>query len=256
MSGEAGVDAPLAALVLAAGAGSRLRPLTTVRPKALCPVGNRPLVDLALERVLPVVGAGAVAVNVHAGRDAVEAHLAGRVHLSFEEPEALGTAGAVGHLRSWLEGRPVLVVNADAWHTADLVALVGGWDGRAVRVLLAGPPDLSETSQVIGSLLPAADAGALAPAPSGLYEACWRPAADAGRLEVVGVETPFIDCGRPADYLAANLAASGGLPVVGAGATVAGTLVRSVVWPEGVVHPGEHLVDAIRVGAGMTVLVR
>ena len=41
----------LAAVVLAAGAGTRLRPLTRLRPKALCPVGDRPLVDHALDRV-------------------------------------------------------------------------------------------------------------------------------------------------------------------------------------------------------------
>ena len=195
-----------------------------------------------------MVGEDAVAVNVHAGRDAVVAHLDGRVHLSFEEPEVLGTAGAVGHLRPWLDGRAVLVVNADAWHTADLAPLVAGWDGERVRVLVAGPPELSATSRIIGSLLPAAEAGALAAVPTGLYEVCWAPAAAAGRLEVTAVDIPFVDCGRPVDYLAANLAASGGAPVVGEGATVAGTLVRSVVWPGGVVHPGEHLVDAIRVG--------
>ena len=41
----------IAGFVLAAGAGTRLRPLTTVCPKALCPVGGTPLVDLAIERV-------------------------------------------------------------------------------------------------------------------------------------------------------------------------------------------------------------
>jgi MurNAc alpha-1-phosphate uridylyltransferase len=44
--------------------------------------------------------------------------------------------------------------------------------------------------------------------------------------------------------------------VVGAGAEVHGTLERSVVWPGGVVRPGEHLVDAVRVGDWLTVLVR
>ncbi len=256
MAAEAPFDAPWAALGLAAGAGSRLRPLTFVRPKALCPVGNRPLVDLAVERVTAAVGPKAVAVNVHAGRDLLEAHLEGRVHLSFEQPVALGTAGAVGHLRRWLDGRPVLVVNADAWHTADLGPAVAGWDRRRVRVLVVGPAELTAASRIIGSLLPAGDAAALEATPSGLYEVCWQPAAAAGRLEVVAIDTPFVDCGTPADYLAANLATSGGAPVVGEGATVAGSLQRSVVWPGGVVHPGEHLVDAIRVGPRMTVLVR
>ncbi|MGI9118832.1 MAG: sugar phosphate nucleotidyltransferase, partial [Acidimicrobiales bacterium] len=114
----------LAALVLAAGSGRRLRPLTDLRPKALCPVGNVALIDLALARVAGVVPAGAVAVNAHHLRHQLEAHLAGRVHLSVEEPQALGTAGAVANLRGWLDGRALLVVNADAWHTADLAPLV------------------------------------------------------------------------------------------------------------------------------------
>ena len=63
-------------------------------------------------------------------------------------------------------------------------------------------------------------------------------------------------CDRPRDYLAANLLASGGESVVGEGAVVEGELVRSVVWPGGIVHPGEVLVDAIRLDDHHTVLVR
>src|SRR5215210_3356347 len=65
----------LAAVVLAAGAGTRLAPLTTVRPKALCPVGGRPRVDLALDRVEAVVGSGPehVVVSADAHRDQLEA---------------------------------------------------------------------------------------------------------------------------------------------------------------------------------------
>ena len=66
--------------MLAAGAGERLRPLTRLRPKPMCPLGDRPLVDHALERFVGVTDA--VAVNVHNGRALLESHLAGRVHLS------------------------------------------------------------------------------------------------------------------------------------------------------------------------------
>src|SRR5690349_194199 len=126
----------LAAVVLAAGAGTRLRPLTLVRPKALCPVDNVPLVDLAIGSASTV--AEAIAVNVHHGRPVMESHLAGRVHLSIEEREALGTAGGVANLKDWVGGRNALVLNADAWHDADLVAFVRGWDGERVRLLIAG----------------------------------------------------------------------------------------------------------------------
>jgi NDP-sugar pyrophosphorylase family protein len=93
----------------------------------------------------------------------------------------------------------------------------------------------------------------LRPEPSGLYEACWRDLEKAGRLDFCVTADRFIDCGTPADYLAANLAASGGRSVVGPGAVVHGELVRSVVWPGGVVRAGERLVDSIRVGADLTV---
>ena len=61
----------LAAVVLAAGAGARLRPLTRIRPKALCPVANVPLVDGAIDRARHVTPS--VAVNVHHGRALLEA---------------------------------------------------------------------------------------------------------------------------------------------------------------------------------------
>src|SRR3954467_1317647 len=140
----------LAAVVLAAGAGTRLRPLTRLRPKALCPVDNVPLVDLALGWARNVTPA--VAVNVHHGRAAMESHLAGRVHLSIEEPQALGTAGGVANLKDWIDGRPALTLNADAWHDADLDAFVGGWDGQRVRVLITGA-EFGPRAQVVASLL-------------------------------------------------------------------------------------------------------
>jgi NDP-sugar pyrophosphorylase family protein len=241
-------------VVLAAGNGTRLRPLTDHRPKALCPVDNVPLVDLALARVTPY--ADEVAVNVHHMRAAVVEHLDGRVHLSIEEPVALGTAGAIGQLRPWLAGRPVLVVNADAWSTDDLSALVDGWDGQRVRLLVVADPERGDFGgwRFAGaSLTPWSIASTLAAEPTGLYEVCWRREHEAARLDLVPTTAAFLDCGTPADYLAANMLASGGQSVVGEGAVVEGTLERSVVWPGGRVHAGEHLVDAVRVGADVTV---
>ena len=248
----------LAAIVLAAGAGSRLRPLSRFLPKPLCPVAGVPLVDTNLARVAAVVGEGAevLAVNVHHHAARLAAHLTGRVHLSVEQPEALGTAGAVAHLRPWLAGRPVLVVNGDTWSTIPLGPLVEGWDSERVRVLVAGPPRLVDGVGILGSLLPPAMVAELPHRPAGLYEVCWKPLLADGRLEVVGAEGEVVACDTPADYLRANLLASGGESVVGAGARVDGTLVRSVVWPGATVHAAETLVDAIRLDARTTVLVR
>jgi NDP-sugar pyrophosphorylase family protein len=245
----------LAAVVLAAGAGTRLLPLTRVRPKPLCPVGNVPLVDHALERVGAVVPGDAVAVNVHHARALLEAHLDGRAHVSVEEPEALGTAGALGRLRDWIGGRAVVVVNGDTWTEARLTALLDGWDGERMRLLVAGDLDRSRP-RLAGALLPWSEVAGLAPEPSGLWELRWEAADAAGRLDWVVVRAAFADCGTPASYLAANLAASGGRSVVGTGAEVAGTVERSVVWPGCDVGPGEHLVQAIRYDDAKTVLVR
>ena len=93
--------------------------------------------------------------------------------------------------------------------------------------------------------------------PAGLYEAAWRDAVAAGRLETVAFDGPFVDCGTPAAYLAANLAASGGRSVVAPrGPGSRAELVRSVCWEDAVVEPGEVLVDAIRFSGRETVLVR
>ena len=247
----------LAGVVLAAGAGTQLRPLTELRPKALCPVGNRPLVDWALGRVEP--HAARVAVNVHHHRDQLVAHLAGRgVHVSVEEPEALGTAGALGRLRSWLDGDAVLLTNADAWSPArpdPVAALLDGWDGERPRLLCRPAPDggdFGDLRYVGTALLPWSAVRDLRPEPSGLYEVSWARLHGEGRLDLVLSEAVHIDCGTPRDYLSANLTDSGGEPVVGAGAAVEGQLVRSVVWPGSRVGPGERLVDSIR-AEGLTI---
>ena len=92
----------------------------------------------------------------------------------------------------------------------------------------------------------------LEPRSSGLYEVSWKALSAAGRLDLTTSTQPFFDCGTPGEYLAANLAASGGSSVIGPGATVRGEVVRSVVWPGGTVGAGERLVDSIRVGADLT----
>lgn len=230
-----------------------MRPLTVARPKALCPVLDVPLVDLAIERLDGVVDD--VAVNVHHDREAMELHLAGRVHLSFEE-EPLGTAGALAHLRGWLDGRGAVVLNADAWCPGGLHALLDGWDGRRQRVLVAGEDRLHSRASIAGALVPWEAIAGLAATPTGLWEVLWGDALAAGELDSVRHDGPFVDCGTPADYLRANLLASGGESVVSAWSDVRGTVVRSVVWPECEVREGEVLVDAIRYGRGRTVYVR
>jgi hypothetical protein len=243
----------LAGVVLAAGRGERLRPLTDIRPKPLCPIANRPLLDYALDRVGVVVGGGAahVAVNAHWLADQIGEHVGDRAQLSIEQPAALGTAGALGALHDWLDGRDVLLTNADSYLPGGLEVLTDGWDGQRIRLLgkeTHQPSDFGTVRYVGACLLPWSAVAPLAAEPSGLYELVWRAAEARGELDLVRTEQVAIDCGRPSDYLAANLHASGGASVVGPGAVVEGRLERCVVWPGAYVGPDEHLTDTIRAG--------
>ena len=251
--------ADVVGVVLAAGLGTRLRPLTEVLPKALCPVAGEPLVDGALRR-LRHAGITEIAVNVHHHRDRMVGHLAPLgVHVSVEEGEPLGTAGALGQLRPWIGGRPTIVHNADAWFEGDLVSFVEGWDGERIRLLTVparpGMADFDDRTFAGVSLLPWWAVAPLQPVPAGLWEVSWRDATAQGRVELVDLDGAWFDTGTPANYLAANLAASGGTSVIGAGATLdpSATVERSVVWPGAVVGPGEHLVEQIRAPGGITV---
>ena len=222
--------------------------MTELRPKALCPVDNVALVDHGIDRIRAHVSA--IAVNVHHHAEQMTAHLDDRdVHLSVEEGSPLGTAGAVGNLRDWIDGRAVAVTNGDAWHTGSVDALFEGWDGETLRLLVTHDParaDFGEWRFAGTSLMPWAMAKGLEPVPTGLYEVLWSEVED---MELVELDGEFFDCGTPRDYLLANLAASGGENVVGADAVVEGELERSVVWAGSRVERGERLVEAIRAGS-------
>jgi len=109
-------DLPKKALVLAAGLGKRLRPLTLEYPKPLMPLWNVPLLEHVL-RMLEGWGVEEVAVNLHWQPEKIRDYLAlrrGRARLTFSfEPEILGTAGALRPLEDFLKVGPFWVVNAD-----------------------------------------------------------------------------------------------------------------------------------------------
>jgi N-acetyl-alpha-D-muramate 1-phosphate uridylyltransferase len=205
----------LAAVVLAAGRGERLRPLTDATPKPLLTVGGASLLDAALARVATVlpVSPEHVAVNAHWLADQVVGAVGDRARLSVEAPEALGTAGAIGNLTGWLDGRDVLIANGDVWldPPVDLRPFADGWDRARPRLLVVEDtdrPDFQGRLRFVGvSLLPWTIARTLRAEPSGLYEVVWRDAP----LDLVEVEATFIDCGTPERLeLARALAARGG----------------------------------------------
>jgi len=252
--------AGLAGVVLAAGAGTRLRPLTDLRPKALCPVGGLPLLERALRAAEAFAGHGPehVAVNAHHHADAVIRFCRGRATVSRELPRALGTAGALGALRPWIGGRDVLVVNADVYLPEGPEGLTDGWDGERSRLLCAPAtgrvdfrhPVAGPVRYVGVCLLPWDAVRQLAPVPSGLYEVLWRAQHAEGALDLhlLPEGRTVLDCGTPSDYLRANLHASGGTSVVGEDAQVLGDLERCVVWEGAWVGPEEHLVECVRAG--------
>ena len=108
---------PAAAMVLAAGLGTRMRPLTDDRPKALVEVGGRALIDHVLDR-LADIGVARAVVNVHWFADRLEAHLADRtrpaVVISDERAELLETGGGLKKAQPLLGDDPVFVANIDS----------------------------------------------------------------------------------------------------------------------------------------------
>ena len=107
------------AIILAAGEGVRLRPVTLVTPKPLVPFYGRPLLDWAIDK-LRRAGVTRIAVNAFHLGDQIAAYLAGSdIHVRLES-ELLGTGGAVRNLRDWLvPDAPFYVLNADAVMAAD-----------------------------------------------------------------------------------------------------------------------------------------
>jgi mannose-1-phosphate guanylyltransferase/MurNAc alpha-1-phosphate uridylyltransferase len=272
----------VAGVILAAGEGQRLRPLTELLPKALCPVGNVALLDRALTRLtgLGLAGPAAVAVNAAYLAEQVVEHVGDRAHLSVESDGPLGTSGGIGRLKAWIDGRGALVGNADGYLAEpsrdpgkDIAALLEGWSGETVR-LLTKPLRPGETGGFSGrrfagfSLLPWRFVRDLPAVPGNLVRTVWRPAEAEGSLELVAYEGVYIDTGTPADYLAANLHAAGGQSlidptadvrapvteaVVGAHARIRGPVTRSVIWPGAEVSDSEALTNAVRAHSGLTI---
>ncbi|HEV2081296.1 MAG TPA: nucleotidyltransferase family protein [Brevundimonas sp.] len=105
-------------MVLAAGLGTRMRPLTDDRPKALVEVGGRALIDHLLDR-LAEGGVERAVVNVHWFADRLEAHLGARgrapeIVISDERAELLETGGGLKKARALLGDDPVFVANIDS----------------------------------------------------------------------------------------------------------------------------------------------
>jgi MurNAc alpha-1-phosphate uridylyltransferase len=138
------IDKPKTAMVMAAGLGKRMRPLTASRPKPLVKVAGKTLIDHALER-LAVSGVRRAVVNVHYLAGSLEAHLARHSHgleivFSDERAKLLETGGGLIAALPLLDEDPVLAVNSDnMWvdGPTDVVSLLAArWDDAEMDALL------------------------------------------------------------------------------------------------------------------------
>ena len=236
------MSTPKTAMVLAAGLGTRMRPLTNDRPKAMVEVGGRMLVDHMLDR-LAEAGVEQAVVNVHWFADRLETHLQNRdrpaIVISDERRELLETGGGLKKARPMLGDAPVLVANIDSVWTENasaIGALGAAWDPeRMDALLLLARREASIGFEGDGDFF-LQDDGRLtfrggAPSapfaymgvhitkpqvvddqPKGPFSLTrvWRPMAEAGRLHGVVLDGFWMHVGDPASRDAAEAKLAGG----------------------------------------------
>lgn len=140
---DVAADVPRTAMVMAAGLGTRMRPLTVTRPKPLVEVAGKPLIDHVLDR-LQAAGVEKVVVNVHYLADSLEAHLRAKtgieVAISDERELLLETGGGLVKAAPLIDCDPFIAVNSDNFWVdgpADTIKLLAAhWDATKMDALL------------------------------------------------------------------------------------------------------------------------
>lgn len=141
---EVPAEVPRTAMVMAAGLGKRMRPLTATKPKPLIEVAGRALLDHVLDH-LKAAGVRRIVVNVHYFADAVEAHLKARaegidVVISDERKLLMETGGGLVQAQNLIDADPFLAVNSDNFWIdgpADTLRLLAShWDDEKMDALL------------------------------------------------------------------------------------------------------------------------
>jgi mannose-1-phosphate guanylyltransferase len=218
------------AFLLAAGIGSRLRPITDATPKCMLPVGGRPLLDIWLD-AFARAGVDEVLVNLHYLPEIVQNHLAERtgvpvVRMSFE-PQLLGSAGTLLAHRQWVADEDFFVAcNADNLTDFDLRSLIDAHrENGAIATLTAfhspnpssgGVMEVDSHGTVVGfdekpehPVSDLVNAGIYAFQPGVLDEIKGEPPVDigydllpqlVGRAHAVPIEGYFRDIGTPEAY--------------------------------------------------------
>jgi MurNAc alpha-1-phosphate uridylyltransferase len=137
-------------MVLAAGLGTRMRPLTNDRPKSLVEVAGRTLLDHAIDRFV-AVGVKMIVVNVHYKGEMIIAHLKNRrdveIRIQDEREKLLDTGGALKRALPQFENEPVFTYNSDSIWLESLGSNLGRmaamWDDAAMDCLMLMAPTFS-----------------------------------------------------------------------------------------------------------------
>lgn len=135
------------AMVLAAGYGQRMRPLTLTRPKPLIEVAGKPLIAYGFDR-LRAAGVATAVVNVHYLAGQIEAwasaQAAPQILISDERAELLDTGGGIARALPLLGDAPFFVINSDSFWLEEgepaLARLIEAWDGQQMDCLLLLSP--------------------------------------------------------------------------------------------------------------------
>jgi len=127
------------AILLAAGFGTRLRPLTIITPKCLVPIKGKPLLEIWLER-LREAGVGPLLVNTHylssqVQRFLLSSSLIEQIKVVYE-PELLGTAGTLLANIDFFEGQDGMLIHADNYSLADFKAFINAHEKRPTGCLM------------------------------------------------------------------------------------------------------------------------
>lgn len=141
---------PRRAMVLAAGLGTRMRPLTNDLPKPLVKVRGKALIDHAIDRLV-AAGVELVVVNLHHHAAQLKSHLARRTDVQIrtcdESDSVLGTGGGVFNALPLFEGEPFFVHNTDSiWvegYARALPRMIARWDPERMDALLLAAPLVS-----------------------------------------------------------------------------------------------------------------
>jgi NDP-sugar pyrophosphorylase family protein len=142
------------AMVLAAGQGTRLRPITDSQPKALVPLAGRPMIEYAL-LLLRHYGIGEIIINLHHFGEQIENHLGDGRKLGLElsysiERELLGTGGGLLKAKPFLQNDTFIVINTDALIDLNLAELIAFHRHVSATATLVLRPD--EKADQYGSM--------------------------------------------------------------------------------------------------------